>query len=255
MCFDLGQTLPLLHLFDYPSDRFTQGLAKHGATGLADGRQACVSPFLRTVLPQLRHQGAVRQEYEIHVPRLALAFPELTITHAQMLLAVPMEGLCSCPALAIALEDAMHFPIGAISDEYLAWFGISLLLPQHHNPNRVLDTRNADALGEIPLLLAINGRFAPTQRSQFALYPVTGFPVFPIDRDGAIELQIADVIAAVAVDVVKDVGVGEVTIEGEVARNTLLDDPINQFDAQDGVVLECTALGLTAVLLAKAAEL
>ena len=129
MGFDFGQTLALLNLLDHPSDRFAQGLTQHGTTGLADGRQACLSPFLRTVVPQLGHQGAVRQEHEIHVPGLALAFPELTITHAQMLLAVPMEGLCSCPALAIALENAMHFPIGAIGDEYLAWFGISLLLP------------------------------------------------------------------------------------------------------------------------------
>src|SRR5215216_835748 len=111
MCFDLGQTLPLLYLFDHPSDRFTQALAKHRATGLADGRQACLSPFLRTVVPQLGHQGAVRQEYEIHVPCLALATPELTRAHAQMLLAVPMEGLRSCPAFAIGLEDAMHLPI------------------------------------------------------------------------------------------------------------------------------------------------
>ena len=40
MGLDFGQTLPLLHLFDHPGDRFAQGLAKHGATGLADGRQA-----------------------------------------------------------------------------------------------------------------------------------------------------------------------------------------------------------------------
>src|SRR5947207_5154791 len=152
MCFDLGQTLPLLHLFDHPGDRFTQGLAKHCATGLADGRQACLSPFLRTVVLQLRHQSAVRQEYEIHVPCLALAFPELTITHTQMLLPVPMEGLCPCPAFAIGLEDTMHFPIGSITDHDLAWFGSSLLFPQHRNPYRVRDTGNADTFREIPLL-------------------------------------------------------------------------------------------------------
>src|SRR6266498_5138619 len=101
MGLDFGQTLPLLDLLDHPGDRFAQSLAKHRATGLADGRQACVSPFLRTVVPQLGHQGAVRQEYEIHVPGLALATPELTLTHTQVLLPVPMEGLGSCPAFAI----------------------------------------------------------------------------------------------------------------------------------------------------------
>src|SRR5262245_44432277 len=63
MGLDSGQTLPLLNLLDYPGDRFAQGFAEHGPTGLADGRQACLSPFLRTVVPQLGHQGAVRQEY------------------------------------------------------------------------------------------------------------------------------------------------------------------------------------------------
>ena len=51
MGFDLGQTLPLCDLLDHPGDRFAQGLAEHGATGLADGRQAYMSPFLRTVMP------------------------------------------------------------------------------------------------------------------------------------------------------------------------------------------------------------
>src|SRR6266487_1970117 len=111
MGLDSGQTLPLLNLLDHPGDRFAQGLAKHGATGLADGRQACLSPLLRTVVPQLGHQGAVRQEHEIHVPGLALALPELTRAHAKMLLPVPMEGLRSCPAFAIRLEDAMDSPI------------------------------------------------------------------------------------------------------------------------------------------------
>src|SRR6266496_4539339 len=156
MGLDFGQTLPLLDLLDHPGDRFTQGLAKHRATGLADGRQACLSPFLRTVVPQLRHQGAVRQEYEIHVPCLALAFPELTITHAQMLLPVPMEGLCSCPALAIDFEDAMHFPIAPIGDQDLAWFGIPLAFPQYHNPHRVRHTGNTDTFGEIPLFFAVD---------------------------------------------------------------------------------------------------
>src|SRR5215212_7260883 len=126
MGLDSGQTLPLLNLLDHPGDRFTQGLAKHRTTGLADGRQAYVSPLLRTVVPQLGHQGAVRQEHEIHMPGLALATPELTRAHAQMLLSVPMEGLCPCPAFAIGLEDAMHLPIGAVGNQDLAWFRISL---------------------------------------------------------------------------------------------------------------------------------
>ena len=61
---DFGQTHPLLSMLDGPSDRLAQYLTSDAATGLADGRQAYVSPFLRTILPQLRHQGPVRPEYE-----------------------------------------------------------------------------------------------------------------------------------------------------------------------------------------------
>ena len=55
MGLDFGQTLALLNLLDHPGDGFPQGLAQHGTTGLAAGRQACVRPFLRTVVLQLGH--------------------------------------------------------------------------------------------------------------------------------------------------------------------------------------------------------
>src|SRR6266508_2196866 len=255
MGLDIGQTLPLLGLLNYPGDRFAQGLAKHGATGLADGRQACLSPFLRTVVPQLGHQGAVRQEYEIHMPGLALATPELTRAHAQMLLAVPMEGLGSCPAFAIGLEDAMHFPIGAVGDDHLAWFCISLSFPQHHNPHRVRHTWNADTFGEIPLLFAVNGRFAPTQRPQLRFDPLTRLPILAIDRDRAIELQITDIRALLTVDMIEDLGIGEVAVKGEIARYSLLDHPIDQLLAEYGVILEGLACGDATLLLTKAPKL
>src|SRR6266511_1038084 len=120
MRLDVGQTLPLLHLPNDPGDRLTERFPQHRATGLADGRQAYASPFLRTVMPQLAHRGAVRQEHEIHVPGLALAEASLTRAHAQMLLPVPMEGLGDSPALAIGLEDAMHLRVGAVGDQDLA---------------------------------------------------------------------------------------------------------------------------------------
>jgi hypothetical protein len=43
-----GQTLPLLHRLDDPGNRLPQGFSHHNTTGLADGRQAHMSPFLRT---------------------------------------------------------------------------------------------------------------------------------------------------------------------------------------------------------------
>src|SRR6266540_17611 len=255
MGLDFGQTLPLLNLLNHPGDRLAQGFAQHGTTGLADGRQACLSPFLRTVVPQLCHQGAIRQEDEIHVPRLALTFPELTVAHTQMLLPVPMEGLCPRPAFAIGLEDAMHFPIRPVRNQDLARLGITLPFPQHHDSHRVLDTWDADALGEIPLDLAIHRGFAPTQWPELCLDPLAGLPILAIHGDGAIEFQITDIGAPLAVDMIEDRGIGEVTVEGDIAGNILLNHPIDQLFAEHSVILERFTGGATGLLLAEAAEL
>jgi hypothetical protein len=67
-----------------------------------------------------------------------------------MLLPVPIEGLGSCPAFAIGLEDAMHFPLGTSGDQNLARLGIALTFPQHHDPYSMRDARNANTFGEIP---------------------------------------------------------------------------------------------------------
>ncbi len=255
MGLDFGQTLPLLDLLDHPSDGFAQGLTQHGTTGLADGRQACLSPFLRTVVPQLCHQGAIRQEDEIHVPCLALTFPELTVAHTQMLLSVPIEGLCSCPAFAIRLEDAMHFPVGPVADQDLARLGITLPFPQHHDPHGVCHTWNADTLGEVPLNLAIHAGLAATQWSQLRFDPLAGLGVLAIHSDGSIELQITDIRPPLAVDMIEDFGIGEVTVEGDIAGNVLLHHPIDQLFAEHSVILERFTGGATGLLLAEAAEL
>src|SRR5215212_5204582 len=101
---------------NHPFERLGQRFAEDQPTGFADGRQAHVRPVLRTVVSHLPHEGGIRQDDQMHVPGLAQAVSELTLTHAEMLLSVPMEGLCPCPAFPIRLEHAMDFPIGAIGD-------------------------------------------------------------------------------------------------------------------------------------------
>src|SRR6266567_2796841 len=73
------------HPFDRPRQRRAQRLGQHRATGLADGRQPLRCPFIRTALPQLTHQQAVRQHDEVQVPGLALTVTQLTIPQAQLL--------------------------------------------------------------------------------------------------------------------------------------------------------------------------
>lgn len=59
---DFGQTHSLLCPFDHPSERLAQGLTQDLPTSLADGHQAHLSPFLRTVVPQLAHESGIRQD-------------------------------------------------------------------------------------------------------------------------------------------------------------------------------------------------
>ncbi len=99
----------------------------------------------------------------------------------------------------------MDFPIGAVRHQELDGLGIPLLLPEHHHPHGMVDPRNADTLGEEPLDLPVDGGFAPTERPQRQLHPLNRFPILAIDGDGAIELQVADVIPTMVVDMVEDV--------------------------------------------------
>src|SRR5262245_48643732 len=114
LMLNFTHTEPIACAFDHPFECLGQRFAQHQPTVLANGRQAHLSPVLRTVVLQLTHQSGVRQNDELHVPGLAHAVPELTLAHAQMLLPVPMEGSCSGLAFAIGLENAMHFPMSSI---------------------------------------------------------------------------------------------------------------------------------------------
>src|SRR5208337_3907253 len=91
----------LHHLLDCPGQSRAQALAEHRSTGFADGHQPMERPFTRTTQPQLTHQETVRQHDQVHVPCLALDITQLTIPEAELLLAVPMEGLRTCPAIPI----------------------------------------------------------------------------------------------------------------------------------------------------------
>ena len=161
---NFGHTEPFTRAFDGPFQRFGQSLTQDQPAGLADGRQAHVSPVLRTVVLQLTHQSGVRQNDELHVPGLAHAVPELTLAHAQMLLPVPMEGLSSCPAFAIGLENTVHFPIGSIGDQNLARLVGAFRIPQHYDPHWMADFRQTDALGEVPLCASADRALLATSR-------------------------------------------------------------------------------------------
>src|SRR6266849_4785833 len=179
------------------------------------------------------------------MPGLAYAVSELTIAHAQVLLPVPMEGLRSRPAFPIGLEDAMDFPIGAIGNQDLARFAGPFLRPQHHDPHRMGKGRDADALGEIPLGQASHADLVATSRTEIGRNPVADDALLSVDADLAVGLQVAYIGPLGSMNMVENLGIGEIAIKGDVARDALGDDPINQLDTQIGVRAEGVLRGST----------
>lgn len=92
-------------LVDRPRERRTQGLPRHCPTGFADGHQPMERPITRTALLQLAHEQTVRRHDQVHVPGLALDITQLTIAQSELLLAVPMKGLRTRPAIAVHPHD------------------------------------------------------------------------------------------------------------------------------------------------------
>ena len=100
--------------FQGPRQCGTQGLTQDRSAGFADGRQLLVRPLIRMALPQLLHQKTVRQYHEVHVPGLALAVAQLTVPHAQLLLAIPMKGFRACPTMPIHTHHTRYFPLDSV---------------------------------------------------------------------------------------------------------------------------------------------
>lgn len=237
MGLDFPTILAMLHhVIDNPIDRPAQRFAQHRAAGLSDGRQTFERPGTRAAVAQLTHQDAVRQEDQIHVAGLATAFPELTIAHAQMLLAVAMEALGAAPAMAVHAEDAADLPMGLVRHEDLSRCLAVVSFPQDHQAHAMIDAGDADTLAEVQLFLAIDDHglaiFGFDQRRD-----LLGLERLPLERHLSVELQIADVTAAVIVNVVEIVRVGEPAIERKILGNFVFDHPVDQI-AEHRVVID-----------------
>ena len=158
----------------------------------------------------------VRQHDQVHVPGLALEITQLTITQSELLLAVPMEGLRARPAISVHPHDPTHFPGDPIRHQDLATRLVLAVMPKDDEPHLVLHFGDMHRHRKVPLafvadphLLAIRGR---DRRRQ-----VVGLddPTFPLQF--AVGLEIADIASGssrsigLVVDVIEDLGVGEVT--------------------------------------------
>src|SRR4051812_25265754 len=143
--------VPLGDLLDRPGLGRPQGLPGHRPTGLADGHQPMERPLLRTALPQLAHEQAVRQHDQVDVPGLALDITQLTVAQPELLLAVPMEGLRARPAMAVHPHDPTRLPGDPVGHQDLAAPLVLAVMPQYDNPNLVLHLGEAHRGREVPL--------------------------------------------------------------------------------------------------------
>ena len=217
----------ILDPVDHPGDRIAEGFSQHRHTGLAYGRQAFLCPLTRTALPQLVHQNAMRQEDHVQVPGLAPAVPELTVAHAQMLLAVPMEALCASPAATINPQYPRNLPMGAIADENLFRLFAFMFIPEDNHPDLMVHVGDANAFGEVPLPQTVDHHrftsFGVDLAGQFI-----GSDLLALENDLTVEFQVAYVGPVISVNMVEIFGAGEVTVEGEVTGDVSCYHPVNQ---------------------------
>ena len=248
------------NLLDSPIKSRSHGLSRYRTTGFADGHQLTVSPFFRTVLPELGHEQSVRQHDQVHVPCLAPAVAQLTSSHAKLLLAVPMKGLRACPAIAINQQDPSDFPASAVGDQDLAGFTIAFPIPDNDDSYFMLDIRDADSCREIPLLLTATLERLPAFRFDLGSHFLRlQFVTLPPDLP--VELQVAHITSwtvetvFLRVDVVETLGIGKEAVESEITGNLPLTRPVDQLTEEFRGVQELFARFLALRLLPEAAEL
>ncbi len=159
-------------------------------------------------LLQLRHQETVRQEDHVHMAGLTKATPKLTFTHAQMLLAIPMEAFCACPTIAINPKDTSHFPSRSVGDQRLSGFCIVTFVPENHDANLVIHSRDANTDRKVPL-----AGFADLDELAVLGIDLCGqildVEFLALEDNLTVKFQIANIVSRQAVDIVQVILVSE----------------------------------------------
>ena len=117
----------------------------------------------------------------------------------------------------------------------------------------MVDIGQTNGLGEVPLRVTADRKLGANKRRE-RFDPLSHAGLLPADYNHSVGFQITDVAATFGVEGVHNWRVGEVTVEGEVARYVLSDNPIDQFLSEVGVILE-RALVVALLALAEAPEI
>src|SRR5262249_53355295 len=137
--------------------------------------------------------------------RFAAAY--LTVSQPQLLLAVPIEGLSTCPPMAIHYNYTNHFPFQTVTHQGLSRCLVASLAPKQQDPHGVRHSGNPHLFTEVPILRAPHPH-------RFFRFPrhlphyVLELLLLPRIHDLAVELQVAHIRALRALDVVEDIGAG-----------------------------------------------
>jgi hypothetical protein len=218
---------------------------------LADGRQPTERPVVRTALLQLDHEETVRQHDQVHVPCLALAIAKLTVSHAKLLLAVPMIGLRPCPAAPIAADDPRYFPSRPIGHEHFACIFVSTVVPDDDDAHFMIDAWNPNRAGKVPLPSIAAAKLLAALSSNRS-GELLGLQFFPSEPDLAIKLQVTYVRSRLtesvllAVHVIEVLSIGKIAVKRENAGDISGTHFIDELSKQDAVIFErftgCLAL-------------
>jgi hypothetical protein len=237
-------------LIDGPHKGCAKSLVHHSAAGFADGRQSMECPILRTALSKLAHQQTVRQHYQVHVPGLALAVAQLTVSHAQLLLAVPMKSLRACPTISIHVQHTLRFPAHAVADQDLTRACIPSMVPDDQDAYFVIYFGEVDRAGKVPLPFVATAKFFSilrcNGRRQFVRFDfLAAIPYLPI------HLRVAHITACLAETVtlgmyiVEVLRTGKIAVPGEESRYVMLASPVDQLSKEHTVVFERFSLFFT----------
>ncbi len=194
------------------------------------------------------------------MPGLALDITQLTVVLPELLLAVPMEGLRARPAMSVHPHDPTDLPGDLVRHQDFATLRVITVMPEDDDPHLVLHVGDAHRRREVPLaavadphLLAVLRQDRPCQ------FVGLEDPALPFQL--AVGLQIAHITPGapepirLRIDVVEDLGAGEIAVHGEVAGDRPLVDPVDQLAAQGGVAAERLLQGFGDLSLAEEAEL